>query len=47
MILKEVDLHGTVGEMHNHGPAGPKPGLQGGDTGQLVLFTDLLYWLQL
>jgi hypothetical protein len=41
MILEEVDLHGTVGEMHHHGSASPEPGLQGWDTGQLVLFTDL------
>ena len=41
MILEEVDLHGTVGEMHHHGSAGPEPGLQGGDTGKLVLFTNL------
>ena len=41
VVLEEVDLHGAVGEVHHHGPARPEPGLQGRDTGQLVLLTHL------
>ena len=41
VVLEEVDLHGAVSEVHHHGPAGPEPGLQGGDTRQLVLLPHL------
>ena len=41
MVLEEVDLDGPVGEVHHHGPAGPEPGLEGGDTRQLVLLPHL------
>ena len=41
VVLEEVDLHGSVGQMHHHCTAGPEPSLQGGNTRQLVLFSDL------
>ena len=41
VVLEEVDLHGAVGQVHHHSSAGPEPGLQGGDPGQLVLLPHL------
>ena len=41
VVLEEVDLDGAVGEVHHHSSAGPEPGLQGGDPGQLVLLPHL------
>ena len=39
--LEEVDLECSVAEVHDHGPGGAEPGLEGGDTRQLVLLADL------
>ena len=41
MVLEEVDLHGAVGEVHHHGARRPEPGLERGDTGELVLLPHL------
>ena len=41
VILEEVDLHGAVGEVHHHGARRPEPGLERGDTGELVLLPHL------
>ena len=41
VVLEEVDLDGAVGEVHHHSSAGPEPGLQGGDPGQLILLPHL------
>ena len=41
VVLEEVDLHGAVSEVHHHGPASSEPGLEGGNTGELVLLPDL------
>lgn len=41
MVLKEVDLHGAVGEVHHHSPTRSEPSLEGRDTGQLILLPNL------
>ena len=41
VVLEEVDLHGAVGEVHHHGARRPEPGLERGDTGELVLLPHL------
>ena len=41
VVLEEIDLHGAVGEVHDDGPAGAEPGLEGGDPGELVLLPHL------
>ena len=39
--LEEVDLDGSVAEVHDNSSGGPEPGLQGRNTGQHILVTDL------
>ena len=42
VVFEEVDLHGSVCQMHNHSSACPEPGLKSRDTRQLVLFANLV-----
>ena len=42
VIFEEVYLHCSIGQMHHHSTTGPEPGLEGGNTGQLVLFSNLM-----
>ena len=41
VVFEEVYLHGSIGQVHHHGSAGSEPGLEGGNTGQLVFFSHL------
>ena len=41
MIFEEVYLHRPVGEVHHYSSAGSEPGLECGDTRQLVLLPHL------
>ena len=35
MVLEEVYLDGSIGEVHHHGSRGSEPGLESRDTGKL------------
>ncbi len=41
VVLEEVDLESAVGQVHDDGPGGAEPGLEGGDTRQLIALPDL------
>ena len=41
MIRLSTNLNGSVGHLHDDGPGRPEPGLERGDPGELVAFSDL------